>query len=135
MALHIPEPMDFRSHIHRICIVDDDTAIRDSMGALLEGCGYKTQAFESAAAFLSAPIAYCCLIIDYRMPVTDGLALLELLRSGGTETPAILMTDKNEPVLAARIDATGTPVLIKPITEARLIRSIEAACDGRYCTA
>jgi FixJ family two-component response regulator len=131
MALRVPEPMDFRFHTHRICIVDDDAAIRDSMRALLESCGYEVQTFESATAFLNAPMAYCCLILDYRMPVTDGLALLELLRSGGIETPAILMTDKHEPILAKRIGAATARPLIKPITEARLIRSLEAICGGR----
>lgn len=121
-------------HIHRICIVDDDASIRDSMRALLESYGFETQAFSSAAAFLSTPFSYCCLIVDYSMPVTDGLALLELLRAGDIATPALLMTDKYEPTLVVRTKALGIHVsLVKPIRETKLVRSIEAACTGWRC--
>jgi FixJ family two-component response regulator len=123
-------------HAHRICIVDDDAGVRDSLRALLESYGFEIREFDSAAALLGAPIRYCYLIVDYRMPVTNGLDLLELLRMGGIDTPAILMTDKDEPALASRIGAAkAVRALTKPISEAILIRSIAAACDGGICTA
>jgi two-component system, LuxR family, response regulator FixJ len=122
-------------HTHRICIVDDDAAVRDSMRALLESYGYEVKTFDSAAAFLGVPNIYCCLIVDLRMPVTNGLELLELLRMGGVTTPAILMTDKIEPTLAARMEAVGAPArLLKPIAEIELVGAIADAC-GERCAA
>lgn len=123
--------MDFvTGHGHCICIVDDDAAVRDSMRALLESYGYEVRDFDSAAAFLGAPNTYCCLIVDFRMPVTNGLELLELLRMGGDRTPAILMTDKGEPTLTMRIGAASAHAwLIKPISESELVHTIADACD------
>ena len=122
-------------HMHRICIIDDDAAVRDSMRVLLESYGYEVRTFDSAAAFLVVPNTYCCLIIDLRMPVTNGLELLELLRMGGVATPAIMMTDKIEPTLAARMEAAGAPArLLKPIAEIELIGAIADAC-GERCAA
>lgn len=118
------------NHKHRICVVDDDAAVRDSMRALLESYGYEVRDFDSAAAFLGAPRPCCCLIIDFRMPVTNGLELLELLRMGGDPTPAILMTDKGEPNLTMRIGAASAHAwLIKPIAESELVHTIADACD------
>jgi FixJ family two-component response regulator len=123
-------------HAHCVCIVDDDAAVRDSLRALLESYGFEIREFDSAAALLKTQFGYCCLLVDHRMPVTNGMDLLELLRMGGIDTPAILMTDKDEPSLALRIGATqAVAPLTKPITEPALIRSIAAACDGQHCTA
>ena len=117
--------------MHRICIVDDDAAVRDSMRVLLESYGYEVQEFDSTTAFLRAPCAYCCLIADFRMPVTNGLELLELLRMSSIKTPAILMMDKVEPTLAARIRAVGAQaILLKPIAEIELIGAIAQACSA-----
>ncbi len=125
---------DANRHAHCVCIVDDDAAVRDSLHALLDSHGFEIREFDSAAALLGVPIRYCCLILDYSMPVTNGMDLLELLRMGGVDTPAILMTDKDERALTIRIAAAkAILVLIKPISEATLIRSIATACDSANC--
>jgi FixJ family two-component response regulator len=104
------------------------------MHILLDSYGLDVEAFHSAAAFLGVPCDYCCLIVDHRMPEIDGLELLELLRSGGIATSAILMTDKDEPSLAGRIGALSACVrLNKPITEANLVRNVGKACGANRC--
>ena len=37
-----------------VCIVDDDEAVRDSLGWLLDGNGFSVRAFDSAESFLAA---------------------------------------------------------------------------------
>ena len=55
-----------------ISIVDDDEALRDSLGDLIRSLGFRTQEFASAEAFLRSPRARhtACLILDVRMPGT-----------------------------------------------------------------
>jgi len=121
-------------HTHRICVVDDDAGVRDSMRALLESHGYEVREFDSAAAYLKDFYPHCCVIVDYRMPGMNGLELLELLRVAEIQTPAILMTDKDEPNLTKRIGTTSAHAwLIKPIAEAELVGAIADACSLR-CT-
>jgi two-component system response regulator FixJ len=120
-------------HVHRIGVVDDDLAVRESLRLLLEACEFRVCEFSSAAAFLGSSLQCCCLLIDLHMAETDGLQLLELLRLGGIRTPAIIMTDKEEPILASRIRmADAHDKLVKPITEDRLLQAITGACDAGH---
>jgi two-component system, LuxR family, response regulator FixJ len=120
-------------HTHRIGIIDDDLAVRESLCLLLETFDFRVWEFSSAAAFLRSPLPFCCLLIDLHMTETDGLQLLELLRLGGIQTPAILMIDKDEPMLAPRIrTAQAHDKLVKPITEERLLQAINSACVASH---
>ncbi len=48
------------------------------------------------------PGAFSALLLDYQLGDTDGVALLEQLRAGGTDTPAVLLTSHGSEHLAAR---------------------------------
>ena len=58
-----------------VYIVDDDAAVRDSLGLLLGLNGYRTLPFSNADDFLKvcAPEWSGCLLLDIRMPVMDGI--------------------------------------------------------------
>ena len=80
-------------------------------------------ALQQAQAELAAGRAYDLVLVDWRMPAPDGLAMLKALRAllGPGMPPSILMTAYNEPVVwqqarAAAVDA----VLVKPITPSAL---------------
>ena len=124
----VPGSADLLQNLpHRICVIDDDTGVRESLKILLESHGFDVVTFSSAAEFFSTPCDYRCLILDHNMPVTSGLELLELLRMSGIETPALLMIDKREPALVPRIGkVSACTVLRKPITESDLIRAVTA---------
>ena len=58
-----------------VLIVDDDLAVRHSLGLLLESVGLKAQLFASISEFLKseAPDGPTCLILDVRLPGQSGL--------------------------------------------------------------
>ncbi|QKT03641.1 nitrogen regulation protein NR(I) [Ectothiorhodospiraceae bacterium 2226] len=78
----------------RIWVVDDDRSIRWVLERALRDEQFEVTAFEEGGAVLRAlarerPDA---IISDIRMPGTDGLALLERIRSDYPELPVIIMT-------------------------------------------
>lgn len=77
-----------------VFVVDDDPAVRDSLGLLLGLRGLRTQMFASAESLLET----CdgkgrgCMLIDVRMPGMDGLALFEEIGRRGWTIPCIVMS-------------------------------------------
>lgn len=56
-----------------IFIVDDDYAVRDSLGQVMETAGLAYQTFESAEHFLQAYSGKPgCLLLDLNMPAMTG---------------------------------------------------------------
>jgi two-component system response regulator FixJ len=90
---------------HRIGIIDDDPAVRDSIRTLLEARGYQVSEYGSATDYLSHPGADSLLLVDLSMADLNGMDLIELLRSSNIKTPVILLTDIAEPSLSQRISA------------------------------
>jgi DNA-binding response OmpR family regulator len=77
---------------HRILIVEDDTAIRETSAAMLIRFGYRVDAAEDGAAGWKALHAkhYDLLITDNNMPKICGIELVEKLRAVGMTLPVIL---------------------------------------------
>ncbi len=77
----------------RICVVDDNEMMRDSLAATLASVGHAVTTFDSAAAMLAAAGENFDLVVtDLKMPRMDGIAMLRSLRQAGVDTPVILMT-------------------------------------------
>jgi two-component system, LuxR family, response regulator FixJ len=77
-----------------VFVVDDDPAVRDSLGLLLGLRGLRTRMFASAEAFLESydPVDGGCALIDVRMPGMDGLTLFDTLRRRQWNLPCIVMS-------------------------------------------
>jgi two-component system response regulator FixJ len=114
---------------HRaVAIVDDDTAVRDSLRFLLEVIGHRVETFASAAEFLKADRhKLACLILDHQMPQMTGLELAERLRADGSDIPILLITGSPLPATAARAAELGVSrVIDKPLTDEDLLDFIDA---------
>jgi len=112
----------------RICIVDDDEAVRESLAAFLESCGYTSSCFASASAFLSAEDEappYLCMLVDVHMPGMSGIELVNVLRTHGVDIPAILITAAADAPLRAAAEKLGGLVLLdKPVDGDALLETI-----------
>lgn len=100
-----------------VYLVDDDYAVRQSLGIMLRVQGYRVFAFPSAEAFLpwieTAPPG--CILLDVRLPDMDGLTLQSRLNERGVAMPVILMTAHGDIPLAVRAMRAGAlHVLEKP---------------------
>lgn len=113
-----------------VYIVDDDAAVRDSLGLLLSLHGYKTAFFADGEAFLKAwsKQLHGCLLLDIRMPGLDGLSLQKLLREKSSELPVIIITGHGD-VDSSReaFKSHAIDFLEKPLQEEQLIKAIEDA--------
>ena len=113
-----------------ILVVDDDEAVRESLGALLEGHGFAVATYASAMGLLAQkPLpAGACAILDLRMPGMDGLTLLEKLRASGADFPVIVATGHGDVPLAVRAMKIGAADFIeKPYSNETLLSIIKDA--------
>ena len=116
----------------RVYVIDDDTAMRDSLDFLLASAGFSVRLFDSAQIFLSElpDLALGCVVTDIRMPGIDGIELLRQLNSGAgaRKLPVIVMTGHGDVPLAVEAMKLGAlDFLEKPFEDERLIGMIETA--------
>ena len=113
---------------HRtVAVVDDDQAVRDLLGFLLEVIGYTVEIFASAAEFLRANVRhFTCLILDHHMPNMTGLELARRLRADGAVIPILLITGSRSSAIVASAAKLGIKVLDKPPGEEALIEFVNA---------
>jgi FixJ family two-component response regulator len=112
---------------HRICILDDDPDVLQSLQFLLEAHGFTVRTFGAAVTLLTCidPEDVDCLVIDYKMPHIDGLDVAVRLRRRNIVTPIILITGYPDQHMAAKAATAGVDrVLFKPHLEESLVRSI-----------
>jgi len=112
----------------RILILEDDNGVRRSLQLLLQGRGFDVKAYASARALLADPAAVsaACLVTDYRLADSDGTSVLESLRAGGWDQPAILMTAFGSEEIIARAKAAGfDEVFEKPLRDLALVTMLE----------
>jgi two-component system response regulator FixJ len=116
-----------KSTVH---VIDDDDAVRDSLGFLLRSAGVDVVTHESAAAFLrgGVPGAIGCIVTDVRMPEVSGIDLLRHLRSLNVKAPVIVITGHGDVPLAVEAMKLGaTDFLEKPFSDDMLIAAVRAA--------
>lgn len=121
-----------------ICVVDDDEAVRDSLGLLLESAGYATVMKESGEAVLGDPEmgGYGCVVLDLRLPDVNGLDLLIELRRRYRGLPIIMVTGHGDVPLAVEAMKRGALDFIeKPYSDDVLLGRIGQAVDGRQVLA
>ena len=116
-----------------IFIVDDDHAVRDALGLIMETAGLAYRAFESAEQFLQT---YCpgqpgCLLLDVNLPGLNGHELQAELIRRNIHLPIIFLTAYGDiPMTVRAIKAGAVDFLTKPVPRKLLLERIEAVLQN-----
>lgn len=114
-------------------VIDDDDAVRESLGFVLETAGYAAVTHASALQFL----ATChhdmagCIVTDVRMEEMNGLELVRRLQALGIGLPVVVMTGHGDVSLAVEAMKAGVvDFLEKPFDDDVFLRAVEAALNA-----
>jgi DNA-binding NarL/FixJ family response regulator len=120
----------------RVCLIDDQTLVRQGIRSLLE----LTEDIEVVAEAADGREGLAAIeastpdvvLLDLRMPHLDGLGVLRALQGRGEAPPVLILTtfDDDELVLAGlRLGARG--YLLKDVSLDQLVSAVRALVEGR----
>ena len=115
-----------------VYVVDDDPLVRRSIERLIHSEGLEARGFESAVDFLQIPRlpVPSCLLLDYQLPLLDGLELQATLIGHEKEMPVIFLTGRGTiPLCVRAMQGGAVDFLTKPVEPDRLIESVERALE------
>lgn len=118
-------------------LIDDDEAIRDALGFVLEMNDLPARTYGSAEEFLAVAEALSggCVVTDVRMPGMSGLDLVKRLKERGIGLPVVVITGHGDVPLAVEAMRAGVIDFIeKPFDDEALLRSIRMALDAKVET-
>lgn len=115
-----------------VVVLDDDAALLSSLEFALEMEGYSIKAYHSTEDLLAEvdPPNTGCLILDYNLPGTNGLDVLQTLRAMGVAAPAIIITTEPGATLRRRSEAQGVAIVEKPLLGNALLDAIRVHLIG-----
>lgn len=111
-------------------VVDDDEAVRRSLGMLLLSRGHAVQTFDSGEAFLASARLHHggCVILDLRMTGMSGLQVFDALRLH--DSPLVVLFLSGNGDIATAVDAVRRGAfdwLEKPCGESVLLDKVKLA--------
>ena len=109
-----------------VFVVDDDAALRDAIGTLLEAEGLVCETYPDARAFLERmtnwpPEASGCVVMDLRMPGASGLAAQDDLNARGIDLPVIFITGHGDVPSAVRAMRGGALDFVRKPFDAKAL--------------
>ena len=118
----------------RVCVIDDDDALRESLAFLLRTAQIDVVSYASATTFLDAlpDVHASCVITDVRMPEMSGIDLLRRLKELKIDVPVIVITGHGDVPLAVEAMKVGaSDFLEKPFDDEVLLASVRSALKRR----
>ena len=114
----------YRRTVH---LVDDDDAIRRSVGFMLRTSGFAVESHSSGVHLLKQKeLAQGCILLDIRMPEMDGLEVQRALLERGVTLPVVVMTGHGDISIAVQAMKAGAVEFIeKPFEKAVLLAAVE----------
>jgi FixJ family two-component response regulator len=115
-----------------VYLVDDDDAVRDSIGLLLRSIGLECELYSSALAFLEHydRRRHACLVADIRMPGLSGLELQQRLNDQSADIPIVFITGHGDvPMAVTAMKAGAADFIQKPFRDQDLIDRIHKALE------
>jgi DNA-binding NtrC family response regulator len=118
--------------LKRILVVDDDRQVLRYLTDLLQEAGFDTVAcerYQDAKALLSTSRPDV-LLTDIRLGAYNGLQLAFYARDHHPGLPVVVLTGYEDPTLRDEANRSGAHFLVKPVTRAVLIGTIQKALAG-----
>jgi len=111
-----------------VIVIDDDPAIRESIGSLLRSVGLQAKLLASVDEFLEAgrPARPACLVLDVRLPGRSGLDFQRELTAADIQVPIIFITGYGDiPMSVTAMKGGAIEFLTKPFRDQELLDAIQ----------
>jgi two-component system, NtrC family, nitrogen regulation response regulator NtrX len=115
---------------YRVLVVDDETAIREAIRMTLEYEGYKVDEARSGEDGIdkATKVPYDAILLDIKMPVLDGIEVLENLKQQKILTPVVMVSGHGDIQTAVECTKRGAfDFLEKPLNRDKLLLSVRNA--------
>ncbi|MEK6374054.1 MAG: sigma-54 dependent transcriptional regulator [Acidobacteriota bacterium] len=114
----------------RVLVVDDETAIREAIRMTLEYENYRVDEARSGQDGIdkATKTPYDAILLDIKMPVLDGIEVLENLKEQRVPTPVIMVSGHGDISTAVECTKRGAfDFLEKPLNRDKLLLSVRNA--------
>jgi DNA-binding response OmpR family regulator len=114
-------------------VVDDESSIRELVGAYLQKEGFKVRCFPGGAEFQKAfaEMRPDLVVLDIMMPGCDGMALSSYVRASGNIPIVIISAKRGEWDKIAALNLGCNDYLVKPFSVAELTARVKNLI--RFC--
>jgi two-component system nitrogen regulation response regulator NtrX len=119
---------------YRVLVIDDETAIREAIRMTLEYEGYKIDEARSGQDGIdkATKTAYDAILLDIKMPILDGIEVLENLREQKVQTPIVMVSGHGDVHTAVECTKRGAfDFLEKPLNRDKLLLTVRNAVRQR----
>src|SRR2546423_4981038 len=114
----------------RVLVVDDETAIREAIRMTLEYEGYRVDEARSGQDGIdkATKTPYDAILLDIKMPVLDGIEVLENLKEQRVPTPVVMVSGHGDISTAVECTKRGAfDFLEKPLNRDKLLLTVRNA--------
>jgi two-component system, NtrC family, nitrogen regulation response regulator NtrX len=115
---------------YRVLVVDDETAIREAIRMTLEYEGYRIDEARSGQEGIdkAAKVDYDAILLDIKMPVLDGIEVLENLKQQKITSPVVMVSGHGDVHTAVECTKRGAfDFLEKPLNRDKLLLTVRNA--------
>src|SRR5438128_8962771 len=115
---------------YRVLVIDDETGIREAIRMTLENEGYKVDEARGGSDGLdkATKTQYDVILLDIKMPVLDGIEVLENLKEQKVPSPVIMVSGHGDISTAVECTKRGAfDFLEKPLNRDKLLLSVRNA--------
>jgi two-component system, NtrC family, nitrogen regulation response regulator NtrX len=119
---------------YRILVIDDETAIREAIRMTLEYEGYRVDEARSGQEGLdrATKIPFDAILLDIKMPILDGIEVLENLKDQKVASPVIMVSGHGDVHTAVECTKRGAyDFLEKPLNRDKLLLTVRNAVRVR----
>lgn len=124
------KPASFTHDVPVVFIIDDDSAARQSMEALVRSAGWQPKVFSSAYEFLThpRPAVPSCVVLDVDLRDLGGLEMQKLVSTERRDLSFVFVTNNRDLSMAVKaMKAGAVDFLTKTADEEVLVGAIDEA--------